>query len=251
VVSTPTQITVLDGAIPLQRSSRVKLDVAFLFDTTGSMGDELAQLQNNVMYIAGDIARWNASVDVRYGLVAYKDQGDAYVTQAYPFTDSAAQFQTNLLQLSAGGGGDTPEDLAAGLEVALHNLQWRDDDTIQLIFIVTDASAQLYGGFTYMDGIKEAAQRGIKIHSLAASGLEQDGEYMLRQASEITMGRFIFLTYDASQPVLASAPGEDRPDLNVGEAKDENGVGEYAVEQLPQLVLRLIREEVAFVVPQQ
>jgi hypothetical protein len=74
---------------------------------------------------------------------------------------------------------------------------------------------------------------------------------MLRQTSEITMGRFIFLTYDASQPVLASAPGEDRPDLNVGEAKDENGVGEYAVEQLPQLVLRLIREEVAFVVPQQ
>lgn len=240
-----------EGAILLNRPSRIKLDVAFLFDTTGSMGDELAQLQNNVMYIAGDIAKWNASVDVQYGLVAYKDQGDQYVTQAYPFTSNATQFQSNLLQLSAGGGGDTPEDLAAGLDVTLHNLQWRGDDTIQLIFIVTDASAQLYGGFSYMDGVKEAAQRGIKIHSLAASGLEQDGEYMLRQASQITMGRFIFLTYDASQPVLASAPGDDRPDLNVGEAKDPQGVGEYTVEQLPQLVLRLIREEVAYIVPQQ
>jgi hypothetical protein len=238
-----------NGAIPLERPRRVKLDVAFLFDTTGSMGDELAQLQNNVLYIAGQIARWNNEIDVQYGLVAYKDQGDEYVSQVYQFTNSATQFQTNLMQLSAGGGGDTPEDLAAGLDSTLHSLQWRGTDTIQLIFIVTDASAHLYGGFDYMQGIEEAASRGIKIHSLAASGLDQVGEYMLRQASQITMGRFIFLTYDEEAPALAYAPGDARSDLSVGEAKDPDGVGEFTVEQLPQLVLRLIREEVTFVTP--
>lgn len=239
-----------EGAIPINRASRVQMDVAFVFDTTGSMGDELAQLQNNVLFIASEIATWNMDLDIQYGLVAYKDFGDEYITEVYPFTSNAYQFQTNLMQLSAGGGGDTPEDLASGFKSALHGLQWREDDTVKLMFVITDASAQLYNnGYTYLDGIKEASSRGIKIHSLAASGLDSAGEYMLRQASQITMGRFIFLTYDANAPLLASAPGEDRPDLNVGEAKDPQGVGEYTVETLPELVLRLIREEVAYVVP--
>ena len=241
-----------EGAVPVTRPGRIKLDVAFVFDTTGSMGDELAQLQNNVLYIAGEIAKWRTGVDVQYGLVAYKDYGDEYVTQVYPFTSDAYQFQTNLMQLSAGGGGDTPEDLASGFKSALQDLQWRDNDSIKLMFVVTDASAQLYNnGYTYLNGVQEAASRGIKIHSLAASGLDSAGEYMLRQASQITMGRFIFLTYDANAPVLASVAGEDRPDLNVGEAKDPQGVGEYTVETLPRLVLRLISEEVAYVVPPQ
>jgi hypothetical protein len=225
------------------RSTRVKLDVAFVFDTTGSMGDELAQLQSNVLNIAGEIAQWGNNVDIQYGLVAYKDRGDTYVTQVYAFTNSATQFQANLMKLSAEGGGDTPEDLAAGLEATLHQLQWRGStDAIQLVFVVTDASAKLYGGFTYMDSIEEAAQRGIKIHSLAASGLDDTGEFMLRQASQMTMGRFIFLTYDGAAP----NPGSDRRDLDVGEAKDATGRGEYEVEQLPQLVIRLIREELEY-----
>ncbi len=236
-----------NGAIVVKRPGRVTMDVVFVLDTTGSMDDELAQLQNNILYVAGEVAKWQ-DIDVNYGLVAYKDQGDEYVAQVYPFTANAPQFQANLMQLSAGGGGDTPEDMAAAFDAALHNLEWRS--SIKLIFVVTDASAQLYGGFSYMDGIKEAAQRGIKIHTLASSGLDPVGEYMLRQASQITMGRFIFLTYDQAAPVPA-APGDSRPDLNVGEAKDQQGVGEYTVEQLPQLVLRLIREEVAFAVPMQ
>jgi len=243
----PDTSSLYNGAIPVARLGRIKLDVAFVFDTTGSMGDELAQLQNNVMFIAGEVDKLGTSVDVQYGLVAYKDQGDEYVTQVHPFTNDAALFQQSLMMLSAGGGGDTPEDLTSALDQALHGLQWRGDNTIQLMFIVTDAAAQISPSYSYLNGVKEAASRGIKIHSLAASGLDQTGEYMLRQISQITMGRFIFLTYDASAPVLASIAGDDRPDLNVGEAKDPQGVGEYTVEQLPQLVLRLIREEVAYV----
>ena len=238
-----------NGAIPILRGGPIKLDVAFVFDTTGSMDDELAQLQNNVMFIAGQVDKLGANVDVQYGLVAYKDRGDEYVTQVHQFTHDASLFQQSLMMLSAGGGGDTPVDFTSALDQALHGLQWRGDNTIQLMFIVTDAAAQISPSYSYLNGVKEAASRGIKIHSLAASGLDQTGEYMLRQISQITMGRFIFLTYDASAPVLASIPGDARPDLNVGEAKDPQGVGEYTVEQLPQLVLRLIREEVAYVIP--
>jgi hypothetical protein len=58
------------------------------------------------------------------------------------------------------------------------------------------------------------------------------------------MGKFIFLTYDESTPT-GGEPGEVRPDLNVGDPKDEQGVGEYTVEQLDDLVLKLIQDELA------
>src|SRR5688572_20468058 len=69
----PTSTT---GPMRSLRSARVNLDVAFVFDTTGSMGDELVQLQSNVLNIAGEIAQWGNNVDIRYGLVAYRNRGD-------------------------------------------------------------------------------------------------------------------------------------------------------------------------------
>lgn len=227
-----------------QPQSAVSMDVVLLIDTTGSMGDEIAQLQNNFLVISGQIAERFKNVDVRYGLVAYRDRGDEYVTQVYDFTADVRIFQSSLNQLWAGGGGDNPEDLAAGLQAALFNLSWRGEDTVKLMFLVADAPAQLYGGYDYVAGMQEAAKRGIKIHSIASSGLDQPGEYMLRQIAQYTMGHFIFLTYDESTPT-GGAPGEVRPDLNVGEPEDAQGVGEYTVEQLDELVLRLISDELA------
>src|SRR5690349_21644361 len=52
--------------------TNASLDVVILIDTTGSMGDEIAQLQNNFLVVSGEIATRFQGADVRYGLVAYK-----------------------------------------------------------------------------------------------------------------------------------------------------------------------------------
>jgi len=227
-----------------QDTANPKLDVMFLIDSTGSMADEIAQWQENILAISTQIDALPGNVDVRYGLVTYRDRTDEYVTRVYDFTDDVRQFQTNLNTVEAGGGGDYPESLNQGLEESLNVVSWRGSDTVKLVFLVADAPPQLNyrDDVNYTLSMQEALGRGIKIHPIASSGLQPEGEYILRQIGQYTMGHFIFLTYEDGTP---GTPGEERPDLEVGDPEDEQGIGDYSVEELDELVLRLITDELA------
>lgn len=214
----------------------VKLDLVFLLDATGSMSDEIAQLQNNILSISQQIDSMG-DVDVRYGLVHYRDRGDdAYITQVFDFTPDVTAFQSELNRVRADGGGDTPESLNAGLHDALQTVEWRGDDTIKLVFLVADAPPHLDypDDADYAEEMLVAAERGIKIHPIASSGLDAVGEYIFRQIGQTTMGRFIFLTYDDGTPGTA---GDERTDLDAGSQ-------DYTVDFLDGLVVRLVEDEI-------
>lgn len=217
-----------------QNRETLQLDLVFLLDATGSMSDEIAQLQDNILSISEQIDAMG-DVDVRYGLVHYRDRGDAYVSRVHDFTTDVKQFQKDLNAVRADGGGDTPESLNEGLHDALHNVEWRGGDTIKLVFLVADAAPHLDypDDFDYAEDMLYAMEQGIKVHPIASSGLELVGEYIFRQIGQTTMGRFIFLTYDGA---TGSAPGDERTDLEAGEE-------DYTVDFLNGLVVRLIEEE--------
>lgn len=249
VAETDLDRTDIGGAVTVelpieQDTANPKLDVMFLIDSTGSMADEIAQLQENILAISTQIDALPGNVDVRYGLVTYRDRTDEYVTRVYDFTDDVRQFQTHLNTVEAGGGGDYPESLNQGLEESLNVVSWRGSDTVKLVFLVADAPPQLNyrDDVNYTLSMQEALGRGIKIHPIASSGLQPEGEYILRQIGQYTMGHFIFLTYEDGTP---GTPGEERPDLEVGDPEDEQGIGDYSVEELDELVLRLITDELA------
>lgn len=227
-----------------QQIGAVQLDVVFLLDATGSMADEIAQLQGNILTISEQIDSLPNDVDVRYGLVSYRDRGDQYVTRVSDFTDNVSDFQDVLLQVQANGGGDYPESMNEGLDMALNAVQWRGENTIKLVFLVADAPPHI----DYQDDadysllMQDALARGIKIHQIASSGLQPEGEFVMRQIGQYTMGRFLFLTYEDGN---SGEAGDTRTDLEVGDPEDEQGIGDYSVNQLDELVLRLITDEIA------
>ena len=53
------------------------------------MGDEIAYLKSELRAILADISRSHPGLDIRLGLVAYRDLGDVYVTRTLPFTANA------------------------------------------------------------------------------------------------------------------------------------------------------------------
>jgi len=226
------------------QTQRTQLDVLFLLDTTGSMDDELQRLQANILSVSSQIDALPGQPDVRYGLVAYRDRGDEYITRIDPFTNDVKTFQTRLNALRAGGGGDTPESLNAGLHDAIHGVEWRDKDTIKLVFLVADATPHLdyTDDYDYAIEMREATKKGIKIYSLAASGLTDQGEYIFRQLAQYTMGHFIFITYQQPGQTQGQNPVDSRPgdDSNMNVPKEN-----YQTELLDQLVVRLVRQEVA------
>jgi Mg-chelatase subunit ChlD len=214
----------------------VQLDVLFLLDATGSMGDEIDQLKDNILSISAQVNALPGNPNVRFGMVTYRDEGDAYITRVVDFTGDVQAFQSALQNVQAGGGGDEPEALNEGLADAINGMNWRVDNTVSLVFLVADAPPQMGRANVpdYSASMQDALELGIKIHPIASSGLSSQGEYIFRQIAQYTGGFFIFLTYEET-PQSSGDPGRD--DLSVTE-------GTYSVEDLDGLVVRLIREEI-------
>jgi hypothetical protein len=225
------QIT-LDGAEALRP---VRLDVAFLVDATGSMADEIGKLRDSMQAMAAQIAALPSRPSICWALVAYRDRGDDFFVRVRDFTDDLGAFRQGLAALQADGGNDTPEALNEALHTAVHRLGWRGGDATRLVLLVADAPPHLdYGAPWYDDDMHGALARGIKLMAVGASGLDPSGEYIFRQMAQFTGGRFVFLTYaDARRP--QSGPGRETV----------HDVRNYSVQTLDQLVVRLVREELA------
>lgn len=216
-------------------SPRAQLDLVFLIDATGSMGDEIAKLKATVATIANEVARLPAKPDLCFGLVAYRDKGDEYLIRSQDFTNDLSAFQSALNQLQAGGGGDYPEAMNEALQETVHSLSWRGNGTTRMVFLIADAPPHLdYGGTQYDQSMVAALGKGIKLFSVGASGLDKQGEYIQRQIAQYTGGKFVFLTYEqASNP----ASGNGRETVH--------DVQNYGVDTLDRLIVRLVREDLA------
>jgi hypothetical protein len=212
----------------------VNLDVLFLIDSTGSMSDEIAQLQANILSISDKVSALPSRPDVRFGMVIYRDRGDEYITRVTDFTPDVHAFQEALRRVNAAGGDDYPESLNEALHDAVARPEWRVEDTVSLIFLVADAPPHLdyANDYDYAQEMVEAARLGIKIHPIASSGLDDQGEYVYRQIAQYTGGHFIFLTYEET-------PQES------GEPGTTHHVEGYTVESLDDLVVQLIEDELA------
>ncbi len=228
----------LDAA-PVAQQAR--LDLVFLVDATGSMGDEIDKLRNSLRSIADEVAALPSRPDLCFALVAYRDKGDAFLLRSHDFTNDLGAFQGVLNRLHANGGGDYPEALNEALHETVHNLAWRGDGTTRMVLLLADAPPHLdYGGPQYDDSMVAALGKGIKVFSVGASGLDRQGEYIQRQIAQYTGGRFVFLTYaDAARP--SSGPGRETA----------HDVRNYSVDTLDSLIVRLVSEELAPLQPGQ
>lgn len=212
----------------------VAVDVLFLLDATGSMGDEIDRLKTSIDSVAAQVAQLQSEPDVRFGMTLYRDLGDQFVTSTFDFTASVTDFREALADVVADGGDDYPEALDEGLAEALRAPSWRDPaGTLQLVFLVADAPPQIgrQVATPYPQSIANAIERGLKIFPVASSESDDQAEAVFRQLAQATGSRFVFLSYGAA----GAATG----------ASTDIGPTDYEEMALDQLVVRLITEELA------
>lgn len=201
-----------------------KLDIAFILDVTGSMGDELGRIQQTLQDVVARIKSLPEAPELRLGLVAFRDRSDDWVTRETDFTSDVSAFKKELDSLAASGGGDYPEAIQEALHTAVSDLAWDDGDTLRMAFLVGDAPPHLdYAqDHKYTDEALNAASKGIKVFPLAASGLDAQGEYVFRQLGQLTGGKFLFITYGGATPMrVGPVQANDLDDLVVGTVKAE------------------------------
>jgi Mg-chelatase subunit ChlD len=212
------------------------LDLLFVLDTTGSMGEEIQRLRTTIELINLNLTSLSSRPRVRFGMVLYKDRGDEYVTLTVPFTEDLDSFQASLDRVNAEGGGDDPEDLQAALREAMRQPWSRGG--VRLAFVITDAAPHLdYGqDYTYADAAREARAQGIKVFGVGTGGLDLAGEYVLRQVAQYTAAKYIFLTYGEQGESEGGAPGS---------VSHHTGAN-FQTDKLEAIIIRFAKEELAF-----
>ncbi|MBN1996075.1 VWA domain-containing protein, partial [candidate division KSB1 bacterium] len=113
------------------KSSGARADIAFVFDVTGSMGDEITGLKERAIRFAESLA--TKGVDYRLALVTFNDE----VSEVHDFTDDVNEFKAWIDGLRASGGGDSKENALEGLARAVR-LSYRST-TQRIAILITDA----------------------------------------------------------------------------------------------------------------
>ena len=205
-----------------------KIDIAFVVDATGSMGDELEFLKAELTDVIDKVKSKNNQVLINTGTVFYKDQGDDYVTRKSDFTSDLDETVNFIKEQSADGGGDFPEAVHTALQEAISDLQWSPHATARLLFLVLDAPPhhedQITSEINHL--IEVASSKGITIIPITASGIDKETEFLMRYMAIATNGSYVFITNDSG----------------IGNAHIEASVGNYQVEYLNKLMERLINE---------
>lgn len=172
-----------------------KFDLMVVVDVTGSMGDELEYLKSELRSILDALKRGHPRLDIRLSLIAYRDEGDEFVTRTFPFTSSLDRMQVSLSAQSAGGGGDYPEAMDLALARAVGQA-WRPD-AVKSLLLVADAPPHDENIGKTWRAVEAARAKRIQIVPVAASGVGDTAEYIMRAMAAATQSRYIFLTDDS------------------------------------------------------
>lgn len=212
------------------------LDLAFVFDDTGSMSAEIDGAKAGVRDLAERIH--DRGIDARYALVTFKDD----VEVDTPFTTDVTRLDSDVAALEAAAGGDVPEANFDAVHRAL-NLNWRADAR-RVVIDITDAPSHYAGdgsgfsSYTFDDvtaALRETEttfiavapdlddeQRSVKTLAEAANGLWADvaavrdgsfGDENPSQSFVAVLERITELVADRCEVTYESAatPGERTP----------------------------------------
>lgn len=206
------------------------LELMLVIDTTGSMADELEYIQTELEDVVKRVKSDNANIPIRISVNFYRDEGDEYVVRDFDFTEDIDEVTATLMAQYADGGGDIPEAVHTALSNAIDDHEW-GENTTKLMFLVLDApphfDSQIISSVNRC--VNAAANNGIRIIPVASSGVDKSTEYLLRTMAFRTGGTYTFLTNHSG----------------IGGDHIEPTIGDYEVEKLNDLMVRVISEYIA------
>jgi Mg-chelatase subunit ChlD len=193
-----------------ENPDRPKVDVVFALDTTGSMSGLINSAKQKIWSIANNLAAGQPRPDIRFGLVFYRDKSDEYVTRTVALSDDIDHVYDRLMEVTTGGGGDTPEHVNAALEAAINDMQWRrGDKVLRLVFLVGDAPPHddYADSKTSMELAKLAAANDIVINTIRA-GWDRQTELAWQAIAGAAQGAYASIKQDGGT-IAVTTPYDD------------------------------------------
>ena len=202
------------------------IDLMLMIDTTGSMGDELQYIKEELSDVIERI-----TADVRVSCNFYRDVQDEYIVRSFDFTKDINEAIDQIAPQRASGGGDFPEAVEMALSNAIFDHNWNPAAKERFLFLVLDAPPHHDEEkiLKINECIKEASKKGIRIIPIASSGVDKETEFLLRSMSITTNGTYVFLTDHSG----------------IGNRHLEPTIGSYEVEFLNDLIVKIINDRLS------
>lgn len=174
-----------------------KYDVAFSFDTTGSMSACLGQVRRQIKQVAADLI--DQIPGMRISIIAHGDYCDekvTYLMQHIDFTTDKKKIIDFVTNVGSTGGGDAPEAYEYVLREA-QKLSWDSESCRALVMIGDDiphpADKNPYK-IDWRKEVKELFSMGVNIYSVQCLNRGNGAiKTFWRQMSEFSNGYHLYL----------------------------------------------------------
>jgi len=201
-------------------NERPKIEAVFVLDTTGSMSGLIQAAKEKIWSIASTMAAAEPAPEIRIGLVAYRDRGDAYVTKTVDLSSDLDSVYAELMDFRADGGGDGPESVNQALHDAVHGISWsQDGQAYRVVFLVGDAPPHMdyQDDVKYPETVKAALERGIVINTIQAG---KNGSTTRQWQHIAQLGDGDYARVDQSGSAVAMTTPYDREMARLSEELD-------------------------------
>jgi Mg-chelatase subunit ChlD len=191
---------------PPPADGRQTLEMVFVLDTTGSMGGLIEGAKQRIWGIVNEVMQSPSKPDVRVGLVAYRDNGDQYVTQILPLTNDLDKVYTTLMDFQAGGGGDWQENVRRALADGVRETGWSkpSGNVAQILFLVGDAPPHDYPNEPdTLQTTAEAVRRGMIVNTIQC-GPAADTRRSWQQIASRGEGEYFAIAQDGGVEVVST-----------------------------------------------
>lgn len=183
------------------------VDIVFVVDTTGSMSSYIRNVRNNITSFAQELEALGLSP--AFALVDYRDitvkEPDGHTTYVKTAGDGSVwfknveEYKNALGSLRITGGGDNPETVIDGLEMA-RRLEFRQN-SVKCFVVVTDAEYKVHNnyGIESMDEMIELLVAD-KINVSIVSNSKREALYM--PLCEATGGTYAIMSNNFKSDLL-------------------------------------------------
>ena len=211
VVWMAAALAVAGAAAGSAQAVRPRVEVAFVLDSTGSMGGLIEGAKQKIWSIANAIISRRPAPEVRVGLVSYRDRGDEYVTRLFDLTADIDAVFGSLQSFQADGGGDDEESVNQALREAVQRMSWsRGPDVLKVVFLVGDYPPHMdyHGELRYPDICREAVGRDLIINTVQCGDVPETTQ-VWREIARLAEGSYVALEQSGNMQAAATPYDEE------------------------------------------
>jgi len=187
------------------------VEVAFVLDSTGSMGGLIEGAKQKIWSIANALIARRPAPEVRIGLVSYRDRGDEYVTRFFDLTTDIDEVFRNLQSFQAAGGGDDAESVNQALYEAVHRMSWAQDrGVLKIVFLVGDYPPHMdyRGEVRYPETCREAVVRDLIVNTVQCGDVPQTTR-VWRDIARLAEGSYVALEQSGNMQAMTTPYDEE------------------------------------------